>query len=260
MSDSASRCATFAESTSRTASRLLSRSSTSVSRPRLWVRRGAIGQQRRSRKMKERQIATHLIFHEVDDVEHWLHPPKREEVFGPLGSTVRRFHDPQGSNRIGLIAEIGHERVRRVHPVRDGGGGDEARRRSAGNHLGSERQLAHHHRPPAGAGGRALSRTFAPSVATAPVANRRPPGNGSRLGARGPGPCQPGCGTKTTPSAPEPVDSQIASTRTGVHAMTVKSLRRHKGPVEQPSGLWQRGRCPPGSSSAVSRRTLQITR
>jgi len=51
-------------------------------------------------------VATHLIFHEVDDVEHWLHSPKREEVFGPLGITVRPFHDPQGSNRVGLIAEI----------------------------------------------------------------------------------------------------------------------------------------------------------
>ena len=51
-------------------------------------------------------MATYLIFHEVDDVEHWRHSPKREEVFGPLGITVRPFHDPQGSNRVGLIAEI----------------------------------------------------------------------------------------------------------------------------------------------------------
>lgn len=51
-------------------------------------------------------MATHLIFHEVDDVEHWLRSRKREEVFGPLGITVRPFHDPQGSNRVGLIAEI----------------------------------------------------------------------------------------------------------------------------------------------------------
>ena len=51
-------------------------------------------------------MPTHLIFHEVDDVEHWLHSPKREEVFGPLGITVRPFRDPQGSNRVGLIAEI----------------------------------------------------------------------------------------------------------------------------------------------------------
>ena len=30
-------------------------------------------------------MATYLITHEVDDVEHWWNSPKREEVFGPLG-------------------------------------------------------------------------------------------------------------------------------------------------------------------------------
>jgi hypothetical protein len=28
-------------------------------------------------------MATHLAFHEVDDVDHWVSSPKREEVFGP---------------------------------------------------------------------------------------------------------------------------------------------------------------------------------
>lgn len=51
-------------------------------------------------------MATHLAFHEVDDVEHWLSSPKREELFGPLGITARTFRDPQGSNRVGLIFEI----------------------------------------------------------------------------------------------------------------------------------------------------------
>ena len=51
-------------------------------------------------------MATYLIFHEVEDVEHWLRSPKREEAFGPLGVTARPFRDPQGSNRVGLIAEI----------------------------------------------------------------------------------------------------------------------------------------------------------
>ena len=51
-------------------------------------------------------MATYLAFHEVDDVQHWLSSPKREEVFGPLGITVRTFSDPQGSNRVGLIVEI----------------------------------------------------------------------------------------------------------------------------------------------------------
>ena len=51
-------------------------------------------------------MPTLLVFHEVDDVDHWLASPKREEVFGPLGITIRTFRDPEGSNRVGLIAEI----------------------------------------------------------------------------------------------------------------------------------------------------------
>lgn len=51
-------------------------------------------------------MATYLVFHEVDDVDHWLSSPKRDEVFGPLGVTLRTFRDPEGSNRVGLIAEI----------------------------------------------------------------------------------------------------------------------------------------------------------
>ena len=51
-------------------------------------------------------MATYLVFHEVDDVEHWLSSPKREEVFGPMGITARTFHDPEGSKRVGLVVEI----------------------------------------------------------------------------------------------------------------------------------------------------------
>lgn len=51
-------------------------------------------------------MPTLLVFHEVDDVDHWLASPKRAEVFGPLGITIRTFRDPEGSNRVGLIAEI----------------------------------------------------------------------------------------------------------------------------------------------------------
>ena len=29
-------------------------------------------------------MATMLILHDVDDVDHWLNSPKREELFGPL--------------------------------------------------------------------------------------------------------------------------------------------------------------------------------
>ncbi|MEA2313452.1 MAG: hypothetical protein QOI03_144 [Solirubrobacteraceae bacterium] len=51
-------------------------------------------------------MATLLVFHEVDDVEHWLASSKREELFGPLGMTARTFRDPEGSNRVGLIVEV----------------------------------------------------------------------------------------------------------------------------------------------------------
>jgi hypothetical protein len=51
-------------------------------------------------------MATLVVFHEVDEVDHWLASPKREELFGPLGITVRTFTDPEGSNRVGLIFEV----------------------------------------------------------------------------------------------------------------------------------------------------------
>jgi len=51
-------------------------------------------------------VTTLLIFHEVDDVDHWLRSPRREQAFGPLGVTVRTFVDPENANRVGLIAEV----------------------------------------------------------------------------------------------------------------------------------------------------------
>jgi hypothetical protein len=51
-------------------------------------------------------MATYVITHEVSDVQHWLSSPKREEVFGPMGITLRTFRDPDGSKRTALIAEI----------------------------------------------------------------------------------------------------------------------------------------------------------
>jgi len=51
-------------------------------------------------------VTTLIAFHEVDDVQHWLSSPKREEFFGPMGITTRTFVDPEGSNRVGLIVEV----------------------------------------------------------------------------------------------------------------------------------------------------------
>ena len=47
-----------------------------------------------------------LVVHEVDDVEHWLSSPKRSEVFGPLGISIKTYIDPQGSNKVGLLLDV----------------------------------------------------------------------------------------------------------------------------------------------------------
>ena len=47
-----------------------------------------------------------LILHEVDDVDHWLASPKREEVFEPMGITMRTFVDPEKTNRVRLIVDV----------------------------------------------------------------------------------------------------------------------------------------------------------
>jgi hypothetical protein len=51
-------------------------------------------------------MTTVMVFHEVDDVDHWLRSPKREEFFGPLGITVRTFVDQDKTNRVGLIVTV----------------------------------------------------------------------------------------------------------------------------------------------------------
>ena len=51
-------------------------------------------------------MATYLVTHEVDDVDHWLKSSKRGEVMSSIGVTHRTFVDPAGSNKVGLILEI----------------------------------------------------------------------------------------------------------------------------------------------------------
>ncbi len=51
-------------------------------------------------------MTTVMVFHEVDDVDHWLGSPKREEFFGPLGMSARTFVDPDNTNRVGLIVTV----------------------------------------------------------------------------------------------------------------------------------------------------------
>ncbi len=51
-------------------------------------------------------MPTLIAYHEIDDSEHWLASPKREEIFGRLGITVRTFLDPQNPNRAAVLAEV----------------------------------------------------------------------------------------------------------------------------------------------------------
>jgi len=55
---------------------------------------------------RDSTMTTVMVFHEVDDVDHWVRSPKREEFFGPLGMTARTFVDPDKTNRVGLIVEV----------------------------------------------------------------------------------------------------------------------------------------------------------
>lgn len=50
-------------------------------------------------------METVIAFHEVEDVEHWVASPKRDEFFGSHGMSARIFRDPQGSNRVGVLIE-----------------------------------------------------------------------------------------------------------------------------------------------------------
>ena len=51
-------------------------------------------------------MATIIVTHEVDDVDHWLKSTRRTEAFGPLGITLRTFTDPTNANRVGLFGDI----------------------------------------------------------------------------------------------------------------------------------------------------------
>src|SRR5690348_5217254 len=58
------------------------------------------------RDLGVRNMATYMVVHEVDDVDHWLHSPKRQEIIGSMGVTGQLFTDTAKSNRVGLILEI----------------------------------------------------------------------------------------------------------------------------------------------------------
>lgn len=52
-------------------------------------------------------MPTVMAYHDVNDKDHWLASPKREEFFGPLGvSNIRTFIDPQNPSRVGLVMDV----------------------------------------------------------------------------------------------------------------------------------------------------------
>ena len=52
-------------------------------------------------------MPTIIVHHDIDDTEHWLASPKREEFFGPLGVTnLRTFTDPENPTHVALMADV----------------------------------------------------------------------------------------------------------------------------------------------------------
>ena len=52
-------------------------------------------------------MPTVIAHHDVQDTDHWLASPKREEVFGPLGVTnIRTFVDPQSPTRVAVLMDV----------------------------------------------------------------------------------------------------------------------------------------------------------
>ncbi len=51
-------------------------------------------------------MTTVIAVHQINDSEHWLASPKREEIFGPLGVSVRTFLDPENPTRAAVMLEV----------------------------------------------------------------------------------------------------------------------------------------------------------
>ena len=51
-------------------------------------------------------MPTVLVYHEIDDKEHWLASPKREELLAPMGIKHRTFLDPQNEHRAAVLFEV----------------------------------------------------------------------------------------------------------------------------------------------------------
>ncbi len=48
-----------------------------------------------------------VVHHGVDDIQHWLSSPTREQFFGPLGITnIRTYTDPQNPGQVALTMDV----------------------------------------------------------------------------------------------------------------------------------------------------------
>jgi hypothetical protein len=46
-------------------------------------------------------------YHDVEDTDHWLASPRREEFLSPLGVTnIRTFVDPTNRTRVGVLMDV----------------------------------------------------------------------------------------------------------------------------------------------------------
>src|SRR6188472_1936758 len=52
-------------------------------------------------------MPTVFVYHDVEDKDHWLASPKREEFLRPLGVTnIRLFVDPENPTRVGGLMDV----------------------------------------------------------------------------------------------------------------------------------------------------------
>lgn len=51
-------------------------------------------------------MPTLIAYHEIDDAQHWLSSPRREEIFGPLGISVRTFVDQENPKRAAVLLDV----------------------------------------------------------------------------------------------------------------------------------------------------------
>ena len=52
-------------------------------------------------------MPTVIAYHDVNDTDHWLSSPKREEFFGPLGVTnIRTFVNPDQPTKVAVLMDV----------------------------------------------------------------------------------------------------------------------------------------------------------